>query len=83
MSTALRDEMRYTEVAIIHLEPHGAQTHCHRKRLSERSVSLQQRGHGTEEDRRVRQRSEGTHAHIHTHHHFFSRHTHLNMPYKQ
>lgn len=54
MSTALRDEMRYKEVAILHLEPQGAHTHCHRKRLSERSVSLQQWGHGTEEeDRRV------------------------------
>lgn len=33
-------------VTIIHLELHGAQTHCHRKRLSETSECLQQQRHG-------------------------------------
>lgn len=43
-------------VTIVHLELHGAQTHCHRKRLSETSECLQQtERHGQEEeDRRVR-----------------------------
>lgn len=61
------DEMCYMEVAIIHLEPHGAQTHCHRKRLAERSVSLQRQGHGTEEeDRRVRRKEVKGHTHTYT-----------------
>lgn len=73
--------MCYTEVATIHLELHGAQTHCHRKRLSETSVSLQQPEQRTEdEDRRVRHKKER--AHIYSHHGSFSD-THLNELYKK
>lgn len=41
----------WRNMTVIHLELHGAQTHCHRKRLSETSECLQQQ----REDSRVRQ----------------------------
>lgn len=68
-------------VTMIHLELHGAQTHCHRKRLSETSVCLQQQRHGQKKKTGEweREREKSWHADTYTRHSYTHTHTKLSQ----